>query len=215
MCGKNRRKIADSLKLYLILETDMIKYPLQEFISMVAEGGVTAIQLRNKFKTAMENYEIGLKISDYLKDKNVLFVINDRIDLAAVLSCNNVHLGTKDLPLKQAKKIYPHLTIGYSCNNRKDIQTAAKYKADYIGVGPAFYTDTKKDLKTVLKPEGIKQLVKETSIPAVAIGGINLENVNMLKNTGIKGIAVSSAICAAENPYKTTLRLKNEINNWL
>ncbi len=214
MCGTNRREIADRLKLYLVLETDNIKFPLKDFINMVVDGGVTAIQLRNKFKSVKENYVIGLEIKDILHDKDVLFVINDRIDLAKALNVNSVHIGVKDLPLKIVKEVYLDFIVGYSCNNSEDILMANSYSADYIGVGPAFFTDTKKDLRRVLCSEGIENLLKNTDIPAVAIGGINSENLHDLRDTGIKGVAVSSALCASENPFKTALSLRKIVDDF-
>ncbi len=214
MCGKNRREIADRLKLYLVLETDYIKFPLKDFINMIVDGGVTAIQLRNKFKSVKENYVIGTEIKDLLHDKDVLFVINDRIDLAKALNVNSVHIGVKDLPLKIVKESYSDFIVGYSCNDLEDILTANGCSADYIGVGPAFFTDTKKDLRQVLGSEGIAKLLKNTDIPAVVIGGINSENLHGLRDTGIKGVAVSSALCASENPFKTALNLRKIIDDF-
>jgi thiamine-phosphate pyrophosphorylase len=214
MCSENRRKIADNLKLYLILETDYIKFPLKDFINMVIDGGITAIQLRNKGKTAKENYEIGIELSEYLHNKNILFVVNDRIDLAKTINCNAVHLGIKDLPIKIAKNKFPEFIIGYSCNNISDLQKAKNYKADYIGIGPAFFTRTKKDLRTLLGIDGIKNLALNTDIPAVAIGGINQDNANQLSDAGVKGIAVSSVICSSKNPYETTYQLRKIVDNF-
>jgi len=194
------------LKLYLILETDMLKMPLEEFIPQVIKGGVTAIQLRDKKSTLKERYETGAKLKQLLEGEDILFVINDRIDLAIALGVENVHLGIKDIPLEAAADTFPYSLFGYSCNCQNDIKTAAT--ADYIGIGPAFHTDTKSDLRPVIGPEGIKSLLEGFNRPAVAIGGIHAGNILELKGSGIEGVAVSSAICAAEDPFEAAKELR-------
>jgi len=91
--------------------------------------------------------------------------------------------------------------VGYSCNSYEDIKTAEESSVDYIGIGPFAKTTTKEDLRDLLGREGIGKLALHTSIPAVAIGGITLENCTNLIGTGIKGVAVSSEICKSKNPY--------------
>lgn len=196
----------DILKLYLVLETKMLKVPLGDFVTSVIKNGVTAIQLRDKGMTAREQFETGEYLVKLLAGTGVLFVMNDRIDLARAVGCRVVHLGVKDIPLLAAKKAFPDMVYGYSCNDENDI-AMAKY-ADYIGVGPAFMTNTKKDLRPVIGPAGIAKLIKRTGKPAVAIGGINEENISQLKGTGIAGVAVSSHICAASNPARAAARMR-------
>lgn len=208
MLNENRRKIADYLKLYLILEVDLLKVPLEDFINEITDGGVTAIQLRNKSMTARENYEIGLRLISMLKDKDVLLVINDRVDMAKTLNCTNVHLGIKDIPAGIIKEIYPEWVVGYSCNDMNDINYANSINSNYIGVGPAFVTSTKKDLRGVIGSDGIKKLVKKANMPAVAIGGIGAENIELLSGIGLAGIAVSSAICGSKRPFEASKKLR-------
>jgi thiamine-phosphate pyrophosphorylase len=197
-------EIKDFLKCYLVFEEDMLKVPLDEFVPAVIEGGVTAFQLRNKQASVKENYALGLKLQKMLAGTNVLFVINDRIDLACAIKAPCVHLGIKDLPVDIARQVYADTLYGYSCNDIADLRKAETTGADYIGVGPAFFTGTKKDLREVRGIDGIKELATGTKLPAVAIGGINANNIHELKGTGIAGVAVSSAICASDDPYNAT-----------
>jgi len=196
------------LKLYLVLETHMLKKPLEVFIPEVVKNGVTAVQLRDKGMTAREQYDTGLKLTELLAGTDVLFVVNDRIDLARCLGAQAVHIGVKDVPLKRAKEVFPDMLYGYSCNTKEDIETAKL--ADYIGVGPAFMTGTKKDLRPVIAPEGIAELIKLTSKPAVAIGGINAQNIHTLYGCGLWGVAVSSCICAADDPARAAAELREK-----
>jgi thiamine-phosphate pyrophosphorylase len=196
------------LKLYLVLETQMLKKPLEVFIPEVVKNGVTAVQLRDKGMTAREQFETGQKLMELLTGTDVLFVVNDRIDLARCLGARAVHLGVKDIPLKRAKETFPDMIYGYSCNTKDDIEMAKL--ADYIGVGPAFMTGTKKDLRPVIAPEGIAELIKLTSKPAVAIGGINAENIHTLYGCGLSGVAVSSCICAAQDPARAAAEMREK-----
>lgn len=203
MCCKYRQEIEKYLKLYLVLETDLLNLSLERFIKDVIDGGVTAIQLRDKSKSINERYETGRIVHNILKNEDILFIVNDRIDLALCVDACGTHLGENDLPIEVAKKHF-QLIYGYSCNNEKDILLANKVSADYIGIGPAFHTKTKRDLRKVIGVDGISELLKKTNIPAVAIGGITLDNVYLFKNTGLSGVAVSSAICSSVNPKETT-----------
>ena len=203
MCCKYRQEIEKYLKLYLVLETDLLNLSLERFIKDVIDGGVTAIQLRDKSKSINERYETGRILHNILKNEDILFIVNDRIDLALCVNACGTHLGENDLPIEAAKKHF-QLIYGYSCNNEKDILLANKVSADYIGIGPAFHTKTKRDLRKVIGVDGISELLKKTNIPAVAIGGITLDNVYLFKNTGLSGVAVSSAICSSDNPKDTT-----------
>ena len=193
------------LKLYLVLETKMLKVPLEEFIPAVIKGGVTCIQLRDKGRSSWEQFFVGQKVMKLLEGTDTLFVMNDRADIAATLGAKAVHLGAKDIPLADAKRIFPGNIYGYSCNNMDDINTAEL--ADYIGVGPAFPTDTKADLRGLLSPEDIKALVAAANKPAVAIGGITKDNISKLNGIGLSGVAVSSAICASDDPYTAAKEL--------
>jgi thiamine-phosphate pyrophosphorylase len=194
------------LKLYLVLESGMLKMPLEEFIPAVIEGGVTCIQVRDKGFTAREQYDICLKVKELAGGSDVLTVVNDRADIAAAAGIHAVHVGIKDIPLNLVKKTFPQMITGYSCNDTNDIETALQ--ADYIGVGPAFFTGTKADLRPVLGVSGIRALLEKTDKPAVAIGGINAENVLQLKNCGLAGVAVSSAVCASADPYMSARMLR-------
>ncbi|MCB4203839.1 thiamine phosphate synthase [Deferribacterales bacterium Es71-Z0220] len=212
MCGKDRQEIRKYLRLYLILETSMLKLPLKNFLEEVIDGGITAIQIRDKNKSINERYYNAKTLLSAVKGHDILTVINDRLDLALALGVKNVHLGGKDIPLDVARERFPEICYGYSCNNLEDLKIAEESRADYIGVGPAFYTNTKDDLRTVIGPEGILNLVEMTDMPAVAIGGINLNNVEVFSKTKVAGVAVSSAICASGEPKRVVREFLDILN---
>ncbi len=208
MRSKNRSEIADFLKLYLVFESCMLKLPLVEFMQQVIEGGITAFQIRDKGVDFRKQYENAELISEYLKNTDIPLIVNDRVDLARIINADGVHLGTKDIPLAKAKEFFPEFFYGYSCNSLSDAVFAEECEADYIGIGPVHNTQTKTDLQKVLSNEDIKKIVDTTNLPSVAIGGINAESINKLKGLGVDGVAVVSAICASEDPYKQTRILR-------
>lgn len=201
MRSEDRQKASDYLRLYLVFEEDMLQVPLDEFIPAVIEGGVTAIQLRNKGADLRRTLITGHRIMELIEGTGTLFVVNDRVDLALALGAEAVHLGIKDIPLEAAVSTWPETVYGYSCNCLTDLETAVNGGASYIGVGPAFNTDTKKDLRPVIGPEGIRLITERSPLPAIAIGGIKASNIKNLKGMGLSGVAVSSALCASGDPY--------------
>jgi len=138
--------ISRYLKLYLVLETSALRLQLDDFITQAAEGGVTAIQLRDKKTTAFERYHTAKKIKLLIGKKDILFIINNNADIAAAVEAAGVHLGPEDLPPAAVKRHFPDFYVGVSCNNYNDCAKANKARADYAGAGPVFFTATKTNL---------------------------------------------------------------------
>lgn len=196
--------------LYLITDRGLTKN--REFLQCVREaiiGGVTIVQLREKNISTRDFFQLGLKIKEVTREYQVPLIINDRLDVALALEADGVHLGQDDLPAQAARKILgPHRILGVSINNLQEALLAEKEGADYVGAGAVFPTSTKNDVRTLDYPElvGIK---KEIKIPVVAIGGINETNLQMLKESGINGICVASAILGKENIKEAAQNLKH------
>lgn len=209
MCCENRSKIAEALKLYLVFESSMLKLPVEEFFYQVAEGGITTLQIRDKNVDPKTCYYNAKTAKSVLEKYDIPLIINDRVDLAEIVGADGVHLGVKDIPLKTAKDHFPAYFYGYSCNTHEDVNTANTYGAYYIGIGPAFSTSSKSDLRQVISREEIYLLNKyAANIPSVGIGGINRENITSLKGLNLNGAAVISAICASNDPYNDTRILR-------
>ncbi len=200
--------ISPYLKLYLVLETPTLRLPLGDFIAQAVEGGVTAIQLRDKSATGLGRYNTAGYIKTLTAKKDILFIINNNADIARAVGAHGVHLGPDDLPPAAVKAHFPELLVGVSCNNDDDCVTANTARADYAGAGPAFFTATKTNLRPVIGPEGIKNITARLDMPAVAIGGIAADNIAALKGCGLAGFAVSSALCRSETPYDAALALR-------
>ena len=166
---KNSLKILRENDLYVI--TDQ-KENLLEIIEEILIAGVKIIQHRFKTGTDKDHLEEAIQIKNLCKKYNSLFIINDRVDIALASNADGIHLGQDDLDLKTARKLLGYSKIiGISANNKIDISNAVKEGCDYIGIGPVFETETKKDKKPI-GIEKIKTLTKDLNIPWFAIGGI-------------------------------------------
>ena len=203
--------LASKLRLYIVLETSMLKLPLDEFLKEVLRAGVSIIQLRDKNSSFEEKLKIAQIIRLLTNEFNALFIINDSVELAVKSHADGLHLGINDGNIKEIKENYPNLIIGYSCNNLDDVNIANQY-ADYAGIGPYTNTSTKKDIRQILGSKGIYKLNKALNIPAVAIGGINSENAKDVLLSNVSGLAVSSYLCASEKPYEDAVKLMDIIN---
>ena len=146
---------------------------------------------------------------------HVPFVINDNVDIALKIDADGVHVGQSDMEAgKVREKLGPDKIIGVSCKNVEQALLAKKHGADYLGVGAMYPTGTKKDA-TAVTPEALSAICQAVDIPVVAIGGINKDRIEPLKGTGVDGVAVVSAIFAAEDIEKATRELKEAVREIL
>ena len=181
---------------------DLPDFSHAELAEFACKGGANWIQLRVKNKS----YEEWLKIAQETKLVCLKYaaklIINDNVQIAKEISADGVHLGKDDMNPKEARKILGNnFIVGGSTNNMEDVRRQMADGCDYIGVGPFRFTSTKEKLNPVLRVEGIKKIAEQfgKQIPMIAIGGIKLEDVESLMQTGIHGVAVSSAINLSEN----------------
>ena len=198
--------------LYVVTDRNLMSCEsVEESVEKAILGGAGIIQLREKDLTSRQFYETALKVKEICKRLGAVFVINDRMDIAMAVDADGVHLGQKDLPVDVARKILgKDKLIGASTATVEEAKEAERLGADYIGVGAMFSTGTKKDTRSVT-PELLKEICSAVNIPAVAIGGLNLERVKVLKGTGVRGAAVVSAVVAKEDIKKAAEDMKREI----
>ena len=195
-------------KLYFI--TDSTNYSEEEFLFRVEEaikGGATLLQLREKEKTTREYIELAKKVHSITKKYNVPLIIDDRVDVALSVDAEGVHVGQSDMPVYIARKLMGNNKIvGATTKTVKQAEEAYKQGADYLGVGAIYPTTTK--VKTVLtSTDTLKDICSSVPIPVNAIGGLNKDNIDILKGIPIAGICVVSAIMKAKNPKKATIEL--------
>ncbi len=197
-----------NLTLYLVTDDRYFQdRDLVSTIEFAIKGGITALQYRFKNKSTRQMYEELLVLRELTQRYNVQLVVNDRVDLALAVSADGVHVGQEDLPPDVVRKLVgDKMFIGYSVNSVDKLKEVEHLPIDYIGFGSVYETTTKANYKLV-GIEGLRQAVKLTSKPIVAIGGITHYRVAEVLSAGAKGIAVVSAILGFEDVEKATRSL--------
>jgi thiamine-phosphate pyrophosphorylase len=193
-------------ELYVIIDPEVCKNtaPLSLLESVVG-GGVKTIQLRAKKIPDNEMLELAKRMSLFCKEKNVLFIVNDRLDIALASGAGGVHLGQDDLPIDAARKICGlEFIVGISSHNMEEAVLAEKAGADYIGFGAMYPTSSKPDVSNPQGPEKLEEIVKAVNIPVVAIGGIGLSNIGEVGKSGASSAAVISSVSSFSNPLETS-----------
>lgn len=185
--------------LYLILDPSVSRdRPLSQSLTQSARAGMRMIQYRSKTASMKEAYTEALPLRKLAAELGVLFIVNDRCDLALAVDADGVHLGQGDLPLDLARKVMgPEKLIGISTHNPDQVREASAGKPDYLGFGPIFKPGSKQDHDPMVGIEGLRAIRMLTSLPVFAIGGITAENVGEVMKAGATGVAVISAILKA------------------
>ena len=203
--------IKEDIDYSVYLVTDSRDKTEEEFLAIIEEaieGGTSIVQLREKTASTKDFYELALKVKEITSRHDVPLLINDRIDIALAIDSEGVHIGQDDMPADIARAIIgDEKILGVSASTVDEAVKAQKDGADYIGSGAVFPTSTKDDADSVSKDE-LKEIVNSIDIPVVAIGGITLENAQELKDTGISGFSVVSAIMSAKDPQEASEKLK-------
>lgn len=194
------RKNEIDYTLYLCTDRGLMSTKtLEEAVERAIKGGCTVIQLREKDCTSREFYETAKRIHEITKRFNVPLIINDRVDIALAVDADGVHVGQSDLPAAVVRSIIGEdKIVGVSATNLSEAKQAVLDGADYLGVGAMYQTDTKTDAQTVTMEE-LKAIRSAVDVPVVVIGGINQKTLDNFKGMGIDGLAVVSAVIAADN----------------
>lgn len=197
------------MKLYFI--TDSTTVPSDCFLPVVeaaCKGGATLVQLREKDKSTREYMDLAVATHEITARYGIPLIIDDRVDVALAIGAEGVHVGQSDMPVGIARKIMgPDKIIGATTKTIPQALEAYEQGADYLGCGAIYPTTT--HVKTVITPvETLKEIVKAVPVPVNAIGGLNKDNIFVLKGSGIAGICVVSAIMKAADPELATRELK-------
>lgn len=203
--GENKHGRAGLSGLYVILDPSVCpNRPLLDVVQVAASAGVTLFQYRNKTASMKEAYAEALALRTVAQELGVLFIVNDRCDLALAVDADGVHLGQGDLPLHLARQVMgPDKLIGVSTHNPEQVRTATEGGPDYLGFGPIFKPGSKSDHDPVVGIEGLKAIRPLTPLPIFAIGGITLDQVEAVIRAGANGVAVISAILKASDIRET------------
>lgn len=198
--------------LYLVTDrSGMGDCEFESKIRSAVEGGCTMVQLREKNINSYLMYQRALSIKKITDEYHIPLIINDRLDIMLAVGADGVHLGQQDIPVKIARKLIgKDKIIGVSAHCIEEAEKAERDGADYLGVGAIFPTTTKKDI--IITPVNVLREIKETvSVPVVAIGGINQNNINTLKGSHVDGVAVISAMMKSKDPKSSAVALKASV----
>jgi thiamine-phosphate pyrophosphorylase len=194
-------KLFDSVVLYVLITESACRRPWLETAEAAIRGGADALQLREK---QLESGELLIRARMFVglcKKHGVISIINDRPDIALLSDADGVHVGQGDLPVSEARKILGSKKIvGVSTHAIDQAKQAVLDGADYIGVGPIFRSSTKpRDWETIPGTAYAGQIAEKIKIPAIAIAGINRENLDQVIKAGLKAVAVTAAVTASED----------------
>ena len=181
-----------------------------DIVEAAVAGGVDVVQLREKEMPIRNRYDLGLELRELTRETDVPLIVNDRVDLAAAIDADGVHLGDEDLPIAVARdRLGEDAIVGRSVSTPEAAREAEQEGADYLGVGAVYPTDSKDP-----DPEGteigldrIRAVVQAVELPFVGIGGVNPDNAAAVVEAGADGVAVISAITAADDPEAATREL--------
>ena len=204
----------DMLFLYAVTDRSFVgRQTLYEQVEDALKGGVTIVQLREKNLDEEEFVAEAMQIKALCRRYNVPLIINDNVDVALKSGADGVHVGIEDAPVAEIRrKVGKDFIIGATAKTVEQAQLAEKAGADYLGVGAVFPSPTKKNAIRITGGQ-LREICTSVSIPAIAIGGICYENIHEIQGSRIDGIAVVSAIFAAENIRKATADLKEKVKN--
>lgn len=198
-----------SLLLYAVTDRFWLNgKTLYEQVEEAIKGGVTFVQLREKDMDEEGFLKEAIQIQKLCRKYNIPFVINDNVEIAKKINADGIHVGQNDMKAEKVRDVLGEdKIVGVSVQTVEQAKNAEKDGADYLGVGAVFPTGSKPDADSV-SFETLKAICQAVNIPVVAIGGIGTENVLKLHGSGISGIAVISAIFAAEDIQSAAKSLK-------
>jgi thiamine-phosphate pyrophosphorylase len=207
-------KSLEDIRLYCFSPGDFLmgRDPI-EMVAAQIKGGADVIQLREKTMSKREKLDLGRAIRNLTTHEGVLFIVNDDIDLALILEADGVHLGQDDIPIQYARPLMKDKIIGISTHSLDQAREAIDSGADYIGIGPAFKTETKIKADPVVGVDLILEAEGLSSVPVIAIGGIGEENIDSLVSKGIKRVAIISDILCSKDIEAKARALKKKLGS--
>lgn len=198
----------DSTLYFITDSTGLDEEVFLQKVESALKGGVTLLQIREKDKSTREYIELANKVHNITKKYNVPLIVDDRLDVAMAVDAEGVHLGQSDMPIKTARKLFGEdKIIGATTKTVEQAKDAYEQSADYLGVG-AIYPTTTKVVTILTSTETLNDICNTVPIPVNAIGGLNKDNIDVLKGISISGICAVSAIMKADSPEKAARELK-------
>lgn len=197
-------------RLYLVTNRylGMTDDLLVDMVRQALDGGVTAVQLREKEISTRQMMELGERLMKLVESYKVPLLINDRVDVAHAIGAHGVHLGQTDMPVDKARAILgDKVFVGLSIESVTQMQGVNAAQLSYIAASPVFDTPTKTNTAPAFGLQGLANLCKRTNMPVIGIGGINAMNAGMVIKAGACGVAVTAAILQAMSPQDAAQEL--------
>ena len=201
-----KEQIRKSMLLYAVTDQSWLKdgETLLDVVKEVLKNGATFLQIREKDLNEADFETEAKKLQDICREYHVPYVVNDNVEIAIKIGADGVHVGQSDIKGRDIRALIgSDKILGISAGTVEEAIAAEQAGADYIGVGAVFGTSTKKNARN-MSIDRLKEIVEAVNIPVVAIGGINASNISELAGSKVDGVAVVSAIFAAENPGDAT-----------
>jgi thiamine-phosphate pyrophosphorylase len=207
------RDLRGMLRLYLVTDPELCsQHGLLETVRDAVQGGVTAVQLRDKTATTSALVKMGRDIATGLADTGVPLIVNDNVEAAIAIGADGLHVGQGDMKVDEARRLIgPDMLLGLSCETVEDARMTDPAVVDYIGVSPVFATPTKTDHSLAVGIEGLRAIAAATPVPAVAIGGLKSHHFEAIFENGADGVAVVSAICGQPDAEAAASALSTKI----
>ncbi len=202
-----------NLTLYVLTDRRLAGRSHEAQAAGAIGGGATAIQLREKDLPARDIVEVGRRLADLCRSAGVVFIVNDRADVAVACGADGVHVGEDDLPVAAARQIVGSgKIVGASAGTIEAAVRAEHEGADYLGVGSVFATLTKADAGAPIGLDGLAAIARAVRIPIVGVGGITAENAAGVIRAGAAGVAVVSAVVAQPDVARAARTLRASID---
>jgi thiamine-phosphate pyrophosphorylase len=195
----------DAFGLYLVMTDPVVGY--EACAAAAVRRGVRYLQLRMKGAPRESVLETALRVREITANSDTLFIVNDDVTIARDVDADGVHLGQRDLPVEEARRLWPApgKRFGLSTHNEREALVASGLSPDYIGVGPVFATPTKAIPDPVLGPERMGAIIRSVPVPAVALGGIDAGNLAGVLRHGARNFCVVRAVNKRPDP-ETAIR---------
>lgn len=184
-----------------------------ELARLAAEGAADTIQFRQKTGSARDMLVEAKRAAAVCRERNVSFLVNDRLDVALACRADGIHLGQQDFPVREARRILgPEAIIGGTATTVEEALAMQEAGADYVGFGPVFPTTGKDNPAPVKGVENLAHVCGAVRIPVIAIAGISVERVGPVIRAGAHGVAVMTAVTTAEDPSRAARALREELD---
>ena len=207
------KKLRKNIGLYFIID-GMYTQDFEKYTQIAIRNKVSLIQYRDKDADLQTMIENAKKMQKLAANSSTQFIVNDVLKVALLSKADGIHVGQSDESYLNVRKQMPEKIIGVSTMTLIESLEAEELGADYLGVGPIFATQTKQDTPPPIGLENLKEIVDKTTIPIVAIGGINTQNLKEVLDIGVHGVAIISAILTAPDPENEIQKIQEIIKKY-